>query len=367
MITRYIGPFQNVSGYAQAARSNVLAMVRAGIDVTLQPVSFEDQYTSHGEIGKIIQAYTNCKGYWDMNIIHLTPENWPKFIQRDKYNIGYTVWETDRLPASWVPIINSVQEVWVPSKFNVIVFRNSGITIPIKVVPHCFDTNIKQIDTDKFDYLKDIYKFFSIFQWTPRKNPEGLLEAYLTEFSSDEKVCLLLKTYHMGWSDKQQSIIKNSVREIKNKIGHSSYPQIQFIGNLLSGDDIDLLYQIGDCCVMPHRGEGFGLVPATAMLHGKITISSNWGGNLEYMDHTNSCLVDGKIVPVTGMPWTIYTDQQNWFEPNISRLKEVMRFCFENQESTRLTAEIGQDDVRERLSLEKIGQTIKELLLNAKI
>lgn len=365
MIVRYIGPFPNSSGYASAARNNVVAMARAGIDLTITQVSFEDQYTSHGEVGKLIQSYTDRTGYWDANIIHLTPENWPRFIQPSKYNIGYTVWETSRLPASWVPIINSVNEVWVPSQFNVQVFRDSGVTIPIKCIPHAFDPELpnQPFNKETFTHLDNVYKFYSIFQWTERKNPHGLLRAYLTEFDADDDVTLFLKTYHMGWSEKQQSLIKTHVRELKQELGLSNYPPIQFIGNLLSHNDMQTIHQVGDCCVMPHRGEGFGLVPAEAMLHGKPTISTNWSGNLEYMNHQNSYLVDYKLVPVEGMPWADkYTSDQEWSEPSIASLREYMRRVFSDPAEGVAVGLRGQKTIRDNFSFEKIGNLIKETL-----
>lgn len=360
MIVRYIGPFSDSSGYSVAARGNVVAMVRAGIDLTLKQVSFENQYTNHGEMGQLIQSYTDRTGYWDINIIHLTPENWHNFIQPGKYNIGYTVWETSLLPTSWVPIINRVNEVWVPSQWNKLVFLDSGVTIPIKVVPHALPEQPRIVEMEALN--DDTFKFYSIFQWTVRKNPIGLLTAYLTEFTSDEKVTLYLKTYHMGWTEKQQSLIRNQVRELKNRLGLKSYPNIQFIGNLLSDDDICRLHQIGDCCVLPHKGEGFGLVPATAMLYGKPVISTNWGGNLQFMNNTNSYLADYEPVHVEGMPWDKYESRQLWAEPNINHVRQLMRFVFTHQDEAKATGLRGQIDVQNTLSYSVIGRTIRGLL-----
>lgn len=360
MITRYIGPVFDSSGYAQAARGNIIAMIRAGIDLTISPVSFEQQYANLGSDAQTIQSYVDRKGYWDTNLIHLTPENWPRCIQSNKYNIGYTAWETSKLPSSWVPLINMVNEVWVPSKFNEEVFRSSGITIPIRVVPHPIATpKIVTITTPS----DDNYKFYSIFQWTERKNPIGLLTAYLTEFRSDEPVVLYLKTYHMGWTDKQQNIVKTYVRELKEKLGLASYPKIQFIGNLLSDDDIARLHQIGDCLVLPHRGEGFGLVPATAMSYGKPVIATNWGGNLEFMNKDNSYLVDGELTTVEGMPWSKYDSSQQWIEPNLGQLKNLMRFVYLNQDKAKEKALLGQQNIKYILSYESIGLLIKGLMV----
>ncbi len=154
------------------------------------------------------------------------------------------------------------------------------------------------------------------------------------------------------------------MRDLKERLGLDSYPKIQFIGNLLSDDDICRLHQMGDCLVLPHKGEGFGLVPATAMSYSKPVISTNWGGNLEFMSKHNSYLIDGVLVPVSGMPWVEkYTNDQQWCEPNINDLKSRMRYVYENKNQAKQVGQYAQVDIRNQLSYESIGSLVKELLV----
>ena len=91
MVIRYISAVKDCSGYASAARNNIVAMARAGIDLTVYPVSFERQYTTHGVIGDIVNSYINVRNRWDVNLIHLTPENWPRVIENSITNIIFTL------------------------------------------------------------------------------------------------------------------------------------------------------------------------------------------------------------------------------------------------------------------------------------
>ena len=49
------------------------------------------------------------------------------------YKIGFTMLETDGIPAEWARQANLMDEVWCPSQFNAKTFRDSGVTRPIHV------------------------------------------------------------------------------------------------------------------------------------------------------------------------------------------------------------------------------------------
>src|SRR3990167_10614019 len=110
---RYVAPIGDVSGYAEAARNYICALIRQGLEVTVEPISFEKNHNiNHGRLQQIIAPYIGRKIDYQVNIIHLTPENYPRFVEPNKYNIGLYVWETSKLPPTWPALINSMQEAW---------------------------------------------------------------------------------------------------------------------------------------------------------------------------------------------------------------------------------------------------------------
>lgn len=165
---KYIGPVWDNSGYARANRENILALHSLGIPVTISPISFESIRPDLGKHGQILNSLTNISIDYDVVLIHTTPEFWSKHREEGKYNIGYTIWETTKLHPDWPKYINStVDKVLVGCEWNKEVFKDSGVTIPIGVVPH-------GIGKDNFDNVvsynienlnKDTYTFYSIFQW----------------------------------------------------------------------------------------------------------------------------------------------------------------------------------------------------------
>jgi glycosyltransferase involved in cell wall biosynthesis len=204
------------------------------------------------------------------------------------------------------------------------------------------------------------YKFYSIFQWTERKNAINLIKAYFNAFTSENNVSLLLKTYYMGWDETQQSFIKNKIKELK--AGRTNLPEIKFIGGLLSGDEINRIHATGDCFYLPHRGEGFGIPIAEAMMFGKPVITTNWSGNLEFTKPDFSYLCDYKLESVGNMPWGKYTSDQNWANPTEESMVEMLRKVYASPGEAKLKGLQGQEYVKEHLSHEKIGQLIKQTL-----
>src|SRR5690606_12330571 len=109
----------DTAGYAEAARNYAKALFPIDeITLSMQTVSFENWKTELGNFRSLSAPYTSRNiSNPDVNIIHLTPENFVKFKKQGAKNIGMTVWETDALPLSWVGLCNTLDEIWVPTEW----------------------------------------------------------------------------------------------------------------------------------------------------------------------------------------------------------------------------------------------------------
>ena len=74
--------------------------------------------------------------------------------------------------------------------------------------------------------------------------------------------------------------------------------RIVLLDVLLEHDALHGLQSVCDAYVSLHRSEGLGLGMAECMALGKPVIATGYSGNLEFMNHGNSCLVDFRMVPV---------------------------------------------------------------------
>lgn len=359
---KYIGPIFDGSGYAQATRGNIAALNKQGVPLTLSPISFEAVRPNLEGEGAFLKSLVNKKIEYNIVLIHTTPEFWSKHKEIGKTNIGYTIWETDKLHPSWPRFINSnVDKVLVGCEWNVEVFKNSGVEIPIGAVPH--GISMKEFDNiDPYEIAgidKDAYVFYDIFQWTERKNPNALIKAYWYAFQNDENVALILKAYKNDYTENEKEAVREIMRRTKALTPMDKYPKIYLITDILTRDEILGVHKRGNCFVSLDRGEGFGLNGFTAGACGDPIIITGFGGATEYAKENNSYLVDYSLTPVSGMPWSPwYKGDQLWAEPDVAHGAELMKRVFNNQEEAKQKGEKLRSFISKEFSWEKIGQKI---------
>lgn len=364
----WVGAIKDGSGYANATRNYIVSIAKTNkVELSVEGVSFEGVKTIHQEDSLIAPFIRRDPGAL-VRVIHLTPENYEKFRKPGAYNIGYAAWETNQLPPEWVYLCNKMNEMWVPSTWNVKAFRGSGVTVPVIKIPHAIPipdiSTVPPLSFPGDDF--STYWFYSIFQWISRKNYKALLIAYLTEFTVDEPVVLALKTYRMSTSNQEAEVIKNEINQIKNELclPMNKFPKILFFRKLMSGTEMKQLHMRGNCFVLPTRGEGFGIPFSEAMSLGKPVVGSDYGGSAEFMNDNNSYLIPCRETPVSGMSWMRhYHGRMTWGDPDIIELKKIMRHIYLNREEAEQKGIKAKETITRDFSYETIGNLICKRLL----
>ena len=270
------------------------------------------------------------------------------------YKVGFTMLETDRIPADWVRQGNQMDEVWVPSEFNAETFRASGINKPIHVIP-------LGVDPDYFNPgiarrpLTGVYTFLSVFEWGERKAPELLLRAFNEEFRADERVILLAKVINVDPGVDVEREIANLGLDPAGGRVHLSLNQ--FVPTYQLG----VLYRSADCLVLTTRGEGWGMPVIEAMACGVPVIATDWGAHCDYMTADNAYPLPVKqLVPaVAKCPY--YTGFR-WADPSYPDLRRLMRHVFENQAEARNKGERASQEIRASWTWDHAASRIIERL-----
>ncbi len=363
---KYINPIQDGSGYAKAGRGYVLALHKLGIPITVSPISFEKILPELGKDGEVLQSLINKDIDYNVVIVHTTPEFWKRFKEPDKTMVNFTIWETTKLHSDWVGYINNnATKVLVGCDWNVDVFKESGITIPIAAVPHAIPIeDSKQIKNYNIKGInEDTFVFYDIFQWTERKDPVSLIKAYWYAFRNNEDVALVLKAYRGDYSDTEKDAIRSTINRLKQVTRLGNYPPIYFISDILTEDEIRGLHNRCDCYVTLNRGEGFGLSPFQAGAYGKPVIATGFGGVTEYLKKENSYLVNYTLTPVHGMPWSPwYKADQLWAQADVVDGANKMLHVYNNQEEAKEKGKQLQKYINTNFSYDVIGKKmIKEI------
>lgn len=359
---KYIGPVFDGSGYAEAARNYVLSIHRKGYPITLAPITFEKTRPDLGKEGDILRSLIDNNVDYDKIIAHSTPDLWQHYtkFERNKYLIGYTVWETSHIHPAWTAACNRADEVWVPCNWNLEVFKDSDVTVPLRKVPHAID--IPDPDSVPEFNLEGVgendYIFYSVFQWQERKNPYGILAAYTAAFTGVEDVVLVLKTYrHDHGGDKDS--IRELVLQYKNYMNLDHFPKMYLIVDNMSKEGMQALHRRGDCFVLMQRSEGWGLPHFEAAAMGNPVITTGYGGQVDFLKEDNSYLVDYQLTPVTGMPWSpYYKGDQWWAEPDLKHAVDQMRHVYNNREEAKEKGKKARQFVADNFTWDKIGDMV---------
>jgi len=356
---KYIAPLFDHSGYAQASRGYVTALHELGVPLTLAPISFEKYKSDLGPEYQFMYDLVDNDIDYNVVIVHTTPEFWHKFKESGRIMVGYTIWETSRLHPSWPEYINTnVDKVLVGCEWNVGVFKDSGVTIPIGCVPHVInDVAYKDAIPYEIDGVSDdTYVFYSIFQFTERKHPTALIKAYWSAFQDNENVALILKTYRNDYSDPEKDIIRATLKRMKNDTIAKCHPPIYAVLDMLSREQILGLHKRGDCYVSLDRGEGFGLSPAEGGVIGNPIIVTGYGGVTEYAKPDNSYLVPYVLTPVFGMPYSPwYRLDQSWAEPGVVEAANIMKHVYDHREEAKEKGRLLKEYICDNFSVKAIG------------
>ena len=337
----YIGQY-GTSGYASAARGYLYHYFINGLSITWDPLYFDNSKLDDSDLyDVVIKSLINRRiEQHDMVIMHSTPDLWPKFW-KEKYSLlqnkivnGYCTWETSKLPIEWVSSINNcVNEVWCPSKYNEKVFKDSGVTVPVRVVPHIFlpqilppKENIRIVDELTGNLVEDngLYTFYSIGECNTRKGIDDTIKVFCESFNKHNKVRLILKIHYRDYSTNNKQKCKEYVNNIlKNYPNHA---KVICLFNNLSNKEILALHSIGDCYISLTKAEGFGLTIFDAFNYGKKIICTGYSGMLDYLGENYSGLVKYKLGNVAGMETfsSNYSVDSQWAYPNLNHAIELM-------------------------------------------
>lgn len=366
MTVGYQGPLLDYSGYGEANRHFVAALEKAGVDVAGELVAYTKDRADYGTLGPIVAKALQNRAHHKIKIIHTTPDEIERLKTPGKYHIAHFFWETDKVPKVFADGLNLVDEIWTGSEANKQAIINGGVDKPVYIFPQPIETEREwpaKYELPEFEGQL----FYSIFEWTDRKNPEALLRAYYTAFKKQDNVGLLLKTYFRNFNLSNKRMIHQAVAKVQAEFGGpENLPPVFLYLDLMDRQQIMRLHATGDIYVSAHRGEGWGVPQVEAMLAGHMIISTGYGGMHEYVESgKNAQLIPYTLQPLRGMSHAtnFYGSDQRWAEIDPAVLAVTMSKAFRQPAAERQAiAKAGQDLVVDKFSLERVGALMAQRL-----
>ena len=333
------GPLFGVAGYAQEGREFVLGLDALGAHIRAEDVPLGPHRSPlQASVQSRLRELTNAQvGPGAIRIEHGLPSRWAAGARA-----GRTLFETDRIPAAWIAACNSVEELWVPSRFNLETFSASGVdTERLRVVPSPVRLARWRGD-DRLQLPLSGFTFLSVFDWSLRKGWDLLLAAYADEFGPSDDVGLVLNIHSSHGHSAAE------LRRLIERAAGREAPPILVLDRLLSAADMPRLYRAADCFVLPTRGEGWGRPFLEAMAAGTPVIGTDWGGQTELVHEDTGYPIEVKGVvriPEAGVREAPYYRGHRWAEPSVEHLRQLMRHVYEHPEEALARAERARSAV----------------------
>ena len=219
------------------------------------------------------------------------PNDIPKAFYEHPFRIGGFVCETDRIAPSWVEVCNSLDLVVVPSTFCKTAFSDSGVSVPVMVVPHGLEPEYRPVGEKRRSEPLIFYNVFDEGSLLERKNAEELIRCFLTAFGPSGEECVL----------RLRTRISPGLVDIRQRYDFGR----AILLDLPDQRDIAAfarIYSEVHCTVHPSRGEGFGLVPFQSIACETPVIAPAATGMADFLNEDNAmCLrTAGRTAGVLG-------------------------------------------------------------------
>lgn len=190
----------------------------------------------------------------------------PHYYQlNNDYKVGYTPWESTKIPSGWKYNMSLCNEIWATSNFVKDVYDKANVNENVYVIPHGISDEFNPVERE----LSKTFNFLHIGGDSKRKNAQLAVDAFLELFDGNMDYKLILKYNNFCHAE---IYLENRL------VPATSHPQIIGIPESYDTDQLVNLYHKCHCLIYPTSGEGFGMIPFEAMATGLPTIVTDLTG-----------------------------------------------------------------------------------------
>ena len=329
------GDLTSVSGTAQQARNMLRPLIEGGAHVRLEhmPINRAQEPMNEWWNNTLNTCRQVSPGLIRINSVHPSqgkpnPTGGPTVL--------FTHWETNEPPKQWREKMfsDTYDEIWVPN--SLLAKQLDGCNKKVRVLPYSLDENFLNGKTiaDVHSVSEQSFVFGTTGTWDNRKNLSDTIIAYFGEFSSIDKVVLVIKTNGQNAIDvNERKKISNMVQAIKKSINRSDHPPIILVQDVFRQEAMDSLIRKFSCFVSSSRGDARNITMVKAMARGIPCIFTDCLASKDIVDryaketHTNPRFLQGVnyfIEPVMQMG-NYYTGIDRWTKPSCDQLMFAMR------------------------------------------
>ncbi len=353
------GELGRPSGLGESARLMLLGL--AGMGVASLPLDFGDPVARARRAVAIPPPAMPLVMHVNAPLLPLALLRGPRRLIAGRRVIGYWSWELPTMPPAWKIGLGFVHEVWVNSEFAASAVASmlpSGSQIAVRSVPPPIaisppvPSGLGRADFGLPADAVITLVSFSLASSFERKNPLAAIAAHRAAFGNRADRILLVKVTHAGEFPRDYLALREAARGLDN---------VRFEIRTFNAPDRHALTACADIVLSLHRSEGFGLVPAEAMLLGIPVVATNWSATTEFMDETSARLVSYRLVPAVDPRGVFEAPGAVWADADIEDAAAKLRELADDRESRRMLGAAGRRMATERLGDRQLRMAVRSL------
>lgn len=314
-----IGPYRGPSGYDRHTRELVRNLVKLGIRVKLTaldgwsaPLPPELRDSWFDTLTAPVDADT---------ALHFTMPNHVR-MRPARRNVNYTMFEAERIPASWAAAAAHHDMIVVPTESSRLAWRNGGVAeekvriCPLGVDGRYFSESVEPLNLQDAagrpltDYA---CRFLNVAELRPRKNHVGLLRCWILATHRTDDAVLILKV--TAFQNHLFALFERDVTVMQERLGRSlaDAAPVVLLPNLLSDDRLRALYHTATHYISLSKGEGWDQAMMEACAAGLSAIAPRHSAYTEYLRNGDAELIPSKLAPAE-FEGEMGREDRLWFE-----------------------------------------------------
>jgi glycosyltransferase involved in cell wall biosynthesis len=211
---------------------------------------------------------------------------------------GFDVADSSRISNLAVDLVNKIDLMIVPSNFSKDAYVNSGVTVPVEILPHGISDDF--LKDDRVDISNINTNNINIVGLKRAKKYGNILVLYFLVHSEYRKGADIVANVMIRIQKKYPNVLLvvkggHDTKKIFNNVNHI------IIAGWLDDKDLKMLYDCCDICVSPSRGGGFELNALEAASRGVPTLVTNGGCFTDLINYFIPISLNNKVVqPLPG-------------------------------------------------------------------